>query len=61
MNNWTTSAEHPGYRCKTITRDNFTVTVLRPNLDQDEQAKHERHLKEVAESVLTSILKRRKK
>lgn len=59
MNNWTTSAEHPGYRCKTITRGNFTVTVLKPNLDEAEKAKRERHLKEVAESTLKDIIKRK--
>lgn len=59
MNEWTTSTEHPGYRCKTITRGNFTVTVLKPNLDQVEQAKRERHLKTAAESVLKNIIKRK--
>ena len=57
MNNWTTSTEHPGYRSKTITRGNFTVTVFKPNLDQAEQARRERHLKEVAESILTGRAK----
>ncbi len=61
MNNWTTSTEHPGYKCKTITRGNFTVTVFRPNLDEEEQAKRERQLKAVAESALKNYIERRYK
>lgn len=59
MNNWTTSTEHPDYKCKTITRGNFTVTVLKPNLEPAEQAKRERHVKQVAESALKNIIKRK--
>ena len=61
MNNWTASTEHPGYRCKTITRGNFTVTVFRPNLDEEEQAKRERQLKVAAESALKNYIERRYK
>ena len=60
MSNWTTSAEHPGYRSKTITRGNFTVTVLKPMLDPTEKTKREKHVKTVAEHVLKNIIERRK-
>lgn len=53
---WTTSPEHPGYKCKTITRGNFTVHIFRPILDRTESAKREDHLKNVAERALKNYI-----
>ena len=36
---WAASPDHPGYRCKTIQREAFTVCILRPDLDQEERQK----------------------
>lgn len=59
MNDWTLSTEHPGYRCKTIERAGYTVTILRPVLEAQETAKRESHVKAVAESTLKNYIKRR--
>lgn len=59
MNSWQLSKEHPGYRFKTITCGNCTVTVLRPELDQEARAKVENHVKAVAEHTLKNYIKRR--
>jgi hypothetical protein len=59
MNDWTLSTEHPGYRCKTIERGNYSVTILRPVLEEHEAAKRESHVKTAAESVLKKYIKRR--
>ncbi len=49
---WTTSSEHPGYRCKTIQRGACTVRILRPELGQEEQRKREADIQAIAEKVL---------
>ena len=59
MEGWQLSTEHPGYRYKTITCGNCTVTLLKPELDREARAKVERHVKTVAENVLKSFYKRR--
>lgn len=56
MNEWTLSTEHPGYRCKTIERGNFTVTILRPELAPEERARREAHIKAVAENALKNYI-----
>ena len=58
---WAASPEHPGYRVKVIQRDSFTIQILRPELDEKEQAKREAHLKAVAESTLRDYYKRKEK
>ena len=58
-NEWVESPEHPGYRVKTIKRDGYTLQILRPILNEKEEAKRERHLKAVAESVLTDYFNRK--
>ena len=49
---WAEAPEHPGYRIKTVTHGNCTIQILRPELDEKEQAKREAHAKAVAERVL---------
>ena len=49
---WTTSSEHPGYRCKTIQRGACTVHILRPELGQEEQGRREADIQATAEKVL---------
>ena len=56
---WAESPEHPGYRVKVIQRDGFTIQILRPELDEKEQAKREAHLKNVAERTLANYYKRK--
>ena len=58
---WAKSPEHPGYRVKVIERGNCTIQVLRPELDEKEQAKREAHLKTVAERTLSNYYKRKEK
>lgn len=59
MNDWTLSAEHPGYRCKTIQRGTYSVTVLRPELKPEEQAKREGHAREVIARTIKNYLIRK--
>lgn len=61
MNDWTTSTEHPGYRCKVIKRNNYTVTVLRPELKQAERVKQEDHVRAVTERTIKNYLIRKEK
>lgn len=56
---WAASPDHPGYRCKTIQREAFTVCILRPDLDQEEQQKREKHLKTVAAAAVKDYMKRK--
>ena len=56
---WASSPDHPGYRVKIIERDGCTIQVLRPELDEKEQAKREAHLKNVAERTLRDYYKRK--
>lgn len=56
---WASSPDHPGYRVKVIQQGSCTIEVLRPELDAEEQAKREAHLKNVAESVLRDYYKRK--
>lgn len=56
---WARSPDHPGYRVKIIERDNFTIQIFRPELDETEQAKREAHVKAVAERTLSNYYKRK--
>lgn len=56
---WVSSPEHPGYRCKTIQIGTCTVQIFRPELDDRERAKREAHVKNVAEATLRSYYKRK--
>lgn len=58
---WVTAPEHPGYRVKTITVGECTIQVLRPILDEKEQAKREAQLTTVAERVMRDYYKRKEK
>lgn len=53
-NAWTLSSEHPGYRCKTIQRGACTITILRPELSDEERKRREDHVRAVAERVLSN-------
>ena len=56
---WVASPEHPGYRSKIIRKGNFTIQLLRPELEDAEQKKREAHLKAVAERTLSNYYKRK--
>lgn len=58
-NDWAPSPDHPGYRVKIIERENYTIEILRPELDEKEQEKREAHLKAVAERTLSNYYKRK--
>lgn len=58
MEGWQLSTEHPGYRFKTITCGSCTVTVLRPELEQETRTKVENHVKAVAEHTLKNYIKK---
>lgn len=60
-NEWAISPDHPGYRVKVIKHGDCTIEILRPELDEKEQAKREAHLKAVAERVLRDYYKRKEK
>lgn len=55
-NTWAPSPEHPGYRCKTIQRGACTITILRPELGEEERHKREAHAKAVTERALASYI-----
>lgn len=56
---WAPSPEHPGYRVKVIKHGNCTIQILRPELDEKEQAKREAHAKAVAERTLGGYYRRK--
>ena len=56
---WVASPDHPGYRMKVIQHGSCTIQILRPELDEKEQAKREAHLKSVAERTLANYYKRK--
>ena len=60
-NNWAESPDHPGYREKVIKKGACTIRILRPILDEKEQAKREAHVKAVAERVLSDYYIRKEK
>lgn len=60
-NEWAESPEHPGYREKIIQKGECTIRILRPILDEKEQAKREAHVKAVAERVLSDYYKRKER
>ena len=60
-NNWAESPDHPGYREKVIKKGACTIRILRPILDEKEQAKREAHVKAVAERVLSDYYIRKER
>ena len=58
---WVPSPEHPGYRAKILECENFTIRILRPELDETERAKREAHVKAAAERLLSNYYKRKEK
>jgi hypothetical protein len=60
-NDWAPSPDHPGYRVKVIQHGACTLEILRPELDEREQAKREAHLQAVAERVLSNYYIRKEK
>lgn len=58
---WAPSPDHPGYRVKIIKHGECTIRILRPELDEREQAKREAHVKAVAERVLSNYYIRKEK
>lgn len=58
---WVTSPDHPGYRVKIVERGNCTIQILRPELEEKEQAKREAHVKAVAERTLSNYYKRKER
>lgn len=61
QNNWAESTEHPGYYEKIIQKGAHTIHILRPILDEKEQAKREAHVTAVAERVLSDYYIRKEK
>lgn len=59
-NTWAPSPKHPGYLVQTIRRGAHTITVHRPVLSPEEQAKRLGQVKTAAEKLLISIYKGRK-
>lgn len=49
---WTTSPDHPGYRCKTLQRGSCTIVILRPELSEEERKKREDHARAALERAL---------
>lgn len=60
-NQWVESPENPGYRVKTIQHGACTLHILRPILDEKEQAKRAAHVKAVAERVLSDYYIRKER
>lgn len=58
---WAPSPDHPGYRVKIIKHGECTIRILRPELDEKEQAKREAHVKAVAERFLTNYYIRKER
>lgn len=58
---WAPSPEHPGYSVKIIERENFTIRILRPELDETERAKREARVKAAAERLLSNYYLRKEK
>lgn len=56
---WTPATDRPGYRSKTIKRGPCTVVIYRPELNQDEAARRERHARETLERTLRDYLRRK--
>ena len=59
MSDWTPSIRCPGYREKTIQRGAATIIILRPELDQLEQAKREKQTAASLEAAMRSYIYRR--
>ena len=58
MNEWTTAADRPGYRCKIVTHKNCTIKLYRPVLDGAEAAQNEQRVRTVLEGALRSYYAR---
>ena len=59
MSDWTPSISCPGYREKTIQRGAATIIILRPELDEVEQAKREKKISAELENAMRNYLYRR--
>ena len=59
MNDWTPSETCPGYREKTIQRGATTIIVRRPILSEEEQARREKHARDVLGSVLRDYIRKK--
>ncbi len=60
-NTWTSSSEHPGYRCKVIQRGACTIQILRPELEPEEKRRREAHTQAVTERVLRDYYTRKER
>ena len=56
---WASAPDHPGYCIKVIEHSGCTIRILRPILDEKEQAKREARIKKAAERVLRDYYKRK--
>ena len=52
MSDWTPAPDRPGYRCKTVKRENFTAIIYRPILDEAQQAKANEKARRELENTL---------
>ena len=60
MSDWTPSERCPGYREKTVKRGPATIIILRPVLDQVEQARREQKTRAELENAMRDYLYRRR-
>ena len=52
MEEWKTTTDRPGYRCKTLQRGNATIVIYRPILSETEAAKAQEKARNVLEGVM---------
>lgn len=53
---WSLSEKYPGYAVKYLKYKNGTIEAYRPILDEEEQARRERHILDTMESIMRSEL-----
>ena len=56
MEIWTEATDRPGYRCKTVKRENATIVIYRPVLSEAEAAKAQEKALAVLESSMREHL-----
>lgn len=56
MEAWTTAPDRPGYRCKTVERENVTLVIYRPILSEAEAAKAKEKARTALESVMRELI-----
>lgn len=52
MEEWKTTTDRPGYRCKTVQSGNATIVIYRPILSETEATKAQEKARNALESVM---------